>query len=84
MSISHAVMELIEELSNATDNKKHAIGVFIDLKMNFDTSNHELLIKQLTGLRRSNQTIPLIIIAVVSSTHYRSYRPELWTFLRRH
>ena len=32
MSISHAVMELIEEMSNATDNKKHAIGVFIDLK----------------------------------------------------
>ena len=25
-------MELIEEMSNATDNKKHAIGVFIDLK----------------------------------------------------
>ena len=32
MSISNAVMELIEEMSNATDNKKHAIGVFIDLK----------------------------------------------------
>ena len=32
MSTSHAVMELIEEISNATDNKKHAIGVFIDLK----------------------------------------------------
>ena len=32
MSSSHAVMELIEEISNATDNKKHAIGVFIDLK----------------------------------------------------
>ena len=30
MSTSHAVMELIEEISKATDNKKHAIGVFID------------------------------------------------------
>ena len=36
MSTSHAVMELIEEISNATDNKKHAIGVFIDLKKAFD------------------------------------------------
>ena len=45
MSSSHAVMELIEEISNATENKKHAIGVFIDLKKTFDTVNHEILIK---------------------------------------
>ena len=33
-------MELIEEITNATDNKKHAIGVFIDLKKAFDTVDH--------------------------------------------
>ena len=47
MSTSYAVMELIEEISNATDNKKHAIGVFIDLKKAFDTVDHEILIKKL-------------------------------------
>ena len=30
--MAHAVMELIEEISNAIDKKTHAIGVFIDLK----------------------------------------------------
>ena len=40
-------MELIEEISNATDNKKHAIGVFIDLKKAFDRVDHEILIKKL-------------------------------------
>ena len=45
MSTSHAVMELIKEISNTTDNKKHAIGVFIDLKKAFDTVDHEILIK---------------------------------------
>ena len=40
-------MELIEELTNATDNKKHAIGVFIDLKKAFDTVDHGILIKKL-------------------------------------
>ena len=30
-------MELIEEMSNATDNEKHAIGVFVDLKKAFNT-----------------------------------------------
>ena len=33
-------MEFIEEITNATDNKKHAIGVFIDLKKAFDTVDH--------------------------------------------
>ena len=40
-------MELIEEISNATDNKKHAIGVSIDLKKAFDTVDHEILFKKL-------------------------------------
>ena len=46
LSTSLAVLELIEEISNATDNKKHAIGVFIDLKKAFDTVDHEILIKK--------------------------------------
>ena len=47
-------MELMEGISNAMDNKKHAIGVFIDLKKAFDTVDHEILIKRLTfhGVRR--------------------------------
>ena len=40
-------MELIEEITNATDNQKHAIGAFIDLKKTFDTVDHGILIKKL-------------------------------------
>ena len=42
-------MEFIEEITNATDNKKHAIGVFINLKKAFDmyTVDHRILIKKL-------------------------------------
>ena len=47
MSRSHAVMELIEDISNATYNKKQPIGVFIDLIKAFDTVDHEILIKKL-------------------------------------
>ena len=39
-------MELIEKITKATDNKKHAIGVFIDRKKAFDTVDHEILIKK--------------------------------------
>ena len=47
MSTSLAVMELTEEITNATDNQKYAIGVFIDLKKAFDTVDHRILIKKL-------------------------------------
>ena len=39
-------MELTKEISNATDNKKHAIGVFIDLKKDIDKVDHKILIQK--------------------------------------
>ena len=44
MSTSHAIMELIEEILNATDNKKHAIDVF---KKAFDTEDQQIFIKKI-------------------------------------
>ena len=51
VSTSLAVMEFIEEITNATDNKKHATGVFIDLKKAFDTVDHGILITKLKHFR---------------------------------
>ena len=45
--MAHAVMELIEDRSNATDSKIHAICAFIDLKKAFDTVDRSILIKKL-------------------------------------
>ena len=46
-STSLALLEMTEEITNAIDNKKASIGVFIKLKKAFDTVNHNLLIKKL-------------------------------------
>ncbi len=46
-STSQAIMESIEEITDAIDNKKHAIGVFINLKKAFDTMNHNKLFNKL-------------------------------------
>lgn len=46
-STSHALLELIEKITNALDSKKHTVGVFIDLKKAFDTIDHEQLLKKL-------------------------------------
>ena len=42
-----ALLELIEDIILAVDNKKRAIGVFADLKRAFDTIDHTLLLKKL-------------------------------------
>lgn len=46
-STSLALMELIEEITNCVDNKKYAIGIFIDLKKAFDTINHDILLEKM-------------------------------------
>ncbi len=42
-----AVMELVEGISTAIDNKEYTVGVFIDLKKAFDTIDHSILMNKL-------------------------------------
>ena len=44
MCTTHALFNLLEEISSSLDAKTFSIGVFIDLKKAFDTVNHALLI----------------------------------------
>ena len=46
-STSHAILELMENVTNALDKKQSVIGIFIDLKKTFDTINHNLLLSKL-------------------------------------
>ena len=46
MSNSHALAELRDEITNSSDNKKCAIGVFMALKKAFDTVDRQLLCKK--------------------------------------
>ena len=47
MSTSMAIMELVENITNAMDNGKLTIRVFIDLKKAFDTVDHSILVTKL-------------------------------------
>lgn len=46
-STSQAIIESIEKITDAIDNKQYAIGIFIDLKKAFDTINHNILVNKL-------------------------------------
>lgn len=37
----------IEGITNAIDERKYAVGIFIDLRKGFDTIHHGILIKKL-------------------------------------
>ena len=50
MSTSRALLGLVEEITNALDNKKYAIGVFVDLKKAFDTVDLDILAKQIISM----------------------------------
>ena len=53
MSTSHAIVDLVSEISNSIDKRKYAFGVFIDLRKAFDTVDHTLLCNKLevNGIR---------------------------------
>ena len=57
MSTSHALLDLVEEITSSIDAKKISIDVFIDLNKGFDTVNHTLLIDKLEyyGIRGISQ-----------------------------
>ena len=42
-----ALIDLMEEITECMDNKRYALGVFLDLRKAFDTVNHEILLKKL-------------------------------------
>ena len=42
-----AITQLLEELTNANEDKKFTVGVFIDRKKAFDTIDHALLLRKL-------------------------------------
>ena len=44
-STSHAIITLVERVTKALDTGKYVVGVFIDLKKAFDTTDHGILMR---------------------------------------
>ena len=52
-STTFALIEITEKIKETIDNKKYGCGLFIDLRIAFDTVNHDILLKKLehNGIR---------------------------------
>ncbi|XP_065679861.1 uncharacterized protein LOC136094168 [Hydra vulgaris] len=46
-STEHAILDLVNSMSNSFDKKQFVLGTFIDLSKAFDTVNHNILLKKM-------------------------------------
>ena len=46
-STNHALISITEQIREALDNNKFAVGIFVDVQKAFDTVNHTILLRKL-------------------------------------
>ena len=44
-STEHAIIDFVDKITKAIDERKYSVGIFFDLSKAFDTVNHKILVK---------------------------------------
>ena len=56
-STEHALLELVDQISNTFNDKNYLLGIFIDLSKAFDTADHKILIQKLKHYRINGKNL---------------------------
>ena len=67
------LLDLYDKITNASENKEYAIGIFVDLSKAFDTINHTILVNKLSRYGIRGVALDLV-------TSYLSNRKQFVTF----
>ncbi|MFN9908220.1 MAG: reverse transcriptase domain-containing protein, partial [bacterium] len=56
-STVHPMVHFVNHLSKALNNKEHSIAIFCDLRKAFDSCDHEILLRKLSGVGIRGETL---------------------------
>ena len=76
-STSHAVNYSVDKILTSIENKKHVIGIFIDLSKAFDTINHKLLLTKLEIYGIRGICLKLIQSYLTNREQYTKFHEEI-------
>ena len=72
-STEHALLELVDQISNTFNDKNYLLGILIDLSKAFDNVDHKILIQKLEHYQRNRKNLSWFKNYLTNQKQYIQY-----------